>query len=93
LRTFQSHAQASTLGCRRCYEFLEERNVPRINQHFQYDVAISFAGAQRSEAQAIAKSLSGDGLKVFYEAYEQAGIWGKNLYDHLADIYQEKARY
>jgi hypothetical protein len=30
---------------------------------------------------------------VFYDAYEQASLWGKNLYPHLSDVYQHKAGY
>ena len=61
--------------------------------NFEYDIAISFAGEQRPEAEAIAKCLRAAGVKVFYDAYETASLWGKNLYEHLADIYQNKARY
>ena len=60
---------------------------------FEYDVAISFAGPQRPEAEAIADGLQRKSLKVFYDAYEQADLWGKNLYDHLDDVYQNKAQY
>ena len=60
---------------------------------FEYDVAISFAGEQRREAEGIASRLRAAGVSVFYDAYEQADLWGKNLYDHLATVYQHKARY
>ena len=60
---------------------------------FEYDVAISFAGEQRSEAEAIARCLQKSGARVFYDGYEQADLWGKNLYEHLDDVYQNKARY
>jgi hypothetical protein len=60
---------------------------------FEYDVAISFAGEQRAEAEAIADCLKRAGVKVFYDGYEQANLWGKDLYEHLSEIYQKKARY
>jgi len=60
---------------------------------FRYDVAISFAGEQRPEAEAIAACLSKANVSVFYDAYEQSNLWGKNLYDHLADVYNNRARY
>src|SRR2546421_431838 len=60
---------------------------------FEYDVAISFAGDQRKEAEAIAQHLKTAGIKDFFDDYQQADLWGKNLYDHLADVYQNKARY
>jgi TIR domain len=60
---------------------------------FEYDVAISFAGEQRAEAEAIADCLKQAGVKVFYDRYEEVDLWGKDLYEHLSDIYQKKARY
>jgi hypothetical protein len=60
---------------------------------FDYDVAISFAGEQRTEAEAIADRLTERQVKVFYDRSEQANLWGKDLYEHLSDVYQKKARY
>ena len=60
---------------------------------FEYDVAISFAGEQRTQAEAIADCLKNAGVKVFYDGSEQTNLWGKNLYEHLSDVYQKKARY
>jgi hypothetical protein len=59
----------------------------------KYDVAISFAGEQRLEARQIAECLTRSGLKVFYDEYEDAQLWGKNLYDHLSRVYQKEADY
>jgi hypothetical protein len=58
-----------------------------------YDVALSFAGEDRDYAEALAKILRRRKIKVFYDKYEEATLWGKNLYDHLTDLYQHKARY
>jgi hypothetical protein len=63
------------------------------NNLFAYDVAISFAGEQRVQAEAIAACLWTAGIRVFYDRYEEADLWGKDLYEHLSDIYQKKARY
>ena len=60
---------------------------------FSYDVAISFSGEQREQAEAIAARLRAAGLKVFYDEYEKATLWGKDLYEHLATIYQNQAKY
>lgn len=59
----------------------------------RYDVAISFAGEQRFEARAIAKCLSDAGLKVFFDEYEDAMLWGEDLYERLSDVYQNQAGY
>jgi hypothetical protein len=32
-------------------------------------------------------------VKVFYDEYEDAVLWGKDLYEHLSRIYQREARY
>jgi hypothetical protein len=64
-----------------------------VDTTFDYDVAISFAGEQRREAEGIADRLRTAGVSVFYDAYEQADLWGKNLSEHLAAVYQHKARY
>jgi hypothetical protein len=32
-------------------------------------------------------------VRVFYDDYEKATLWGKDLYQHLQKIYQDKAKY
>jgi hypothetical protein len=59
----------------------------------RYDVALSFAGEDRVHARKLAELLRDNGLSVFYDEYEQATLWGRNLYSHLSDVYQNKARY
>lgn len=59
----------------------------------EYDVALSFAGEQRHYAESLAAILKTNGIRVFYDAYEQADIWGKNLVDHLEDIYGNRAQF
>ena len=58
-----------------------------------YDVALSFAGEDRNDARRIASLLREKGFSVFYDEYEQAALWGQNLYTHLSNIYQNKAKY
>ena len=58
-----------------------------------YDIAISFAGEDRKVAEIIAEKLKTNGKKVFYDAYEKATLWGKDLYVHLNDIYKNKAKF
>ncbi|MGC1417103.1 MAG: TIR domain-containing protein [Candidatus Acidiferrum sp.] len=60
---------------------------------FEYDVALSFAGEQRSDVLLVAECLKQAGVSFFYDDYEKANLWGKNLYDHLSEVYQNKARY
>lgn len=60
---------------------------------FEYDVALSFAGEDRQVAEAIADHLRLAGVRVFYDTWEQAGLWGKDLYQHLSEVYGKAARY
>jgi hypothetical protein len=60
---------------------------------FQYDVALSFAGEQRAYVSKVAAALREMGIRPFYDDYEQASLWGKDLYEHLDWVYQKAARY
>lgn len=59
----------------------------------RYDIAISFAGEDRDVAAQIAAGLVTAGVKVFYDDFEKADLWGKDLYEYLADIYANHARF
>ncbi len=63
------------------------------NSKFEYDVALSFAGEDRKYVESVAKCLKEQGVKVFYDKYEKSDLWGKDLYPHLDDVYQNKAKY
>ncbi len=59
----------------------------------EYDVALSFAGEDRAYVEMVAESLQRKDVNVFYDKFEDVDLWGKNLYDHLSDIYSKKARF
>lgn len=59
----------------------------------KYDVAISFAGEDRSYAEQLANKLSEKQANVFYDSFEQTDLWGKNLYDYLSTVYSEKSKF
>jgi hypothetical protein len=56
-------------------------------------VALTFAGEDRAYVEEVARGLKAANVEVFYDNFEKASLWGKNLVDHLADIYQNKSRY
>ncbi|HEX6339929.1 TIR domain-containing protein [Umezawaea sp.] len=58
-----------------------------------YDVCLSFAGSERVYAEELAGVLRERGVSVFYDAYETEDMWGRNLYDHLVDVYRNRARF
>ena len=59
----------------------------------QYGVALSFAGEDRDYIDQVAGYLRRAGVEVFYDRYEQVDLWGRDLYEHLSDVYQNMARY
>lgn len=64
-------------------------------EEFDYQVALSFAGEDRSYVEGIYRSLSNEGVKVFYDddELERSTLWGKDLYVYLHDIYYKRARF
>lgn len=64
-----------------------------MSNGYEFDIALSFAGEDRQIAFEIAKALKDNGIKVFYDDFEKASMWGKDLYEHLADVYSNRARY
>lgn len=58
-----------------------------------YDIALSFAGEDRDVAEELASVLARHHVRVFYDMNEQASLWGKDLYQHLQQVYRDKADY
>jgi hypothetical protein len=67
--------------------------MAKRRKRFKFDVALSFAGENRRVVKKLATMLVQAGADVFYDEYKQATLWGKDLYQHLQDIYQNRARY
>ena len=59
----------------------------------EYDVCLSFAGEDRGYVSTVAAHLKQKGIRVFYDEYEKIALWGKDLYQHLDDTYQNAAKY
>ena len=57
----------------------------------KYDVALSFAGEDRAYVDHVARCLQVKGVRVFYDKFEDTKLWGKDLYTHLSDVYQNQA--
>ncbi len=64
-----------------------------MNEDKKYHIALSFAGEDRQYVRQVASGLTKRGVQVFYDEYEQASLWGKNLYEHLNDVYEKRARF
>lgn len=57
------------------------------------DIAISFAGEDRIYAEELATLLIDNGVRVFYDAFAKAELWGEDLYSYLDNIYRTRARF
>jgi hypothetical protein len=62
---------------------------------FEYDLALSFASEDRPLAEQFADLLARQNVKVFLDEYRPADTdrWGKDILDHLVNLYARKARY
>jgi len=60
---------------------------------YPFDIAISFAGEDRAIANQLVELLQAKNINVFYDFQEQANMWGKDLIEHLTDVYENKARF
>jgi hypothetical protein len=74
-------------------EVRSHRTVRRRNARREYDVALSFAGEDRAYVEAVARTLVSIGVSVFYDRFEQVNLWGKDLADHLGQVYGHDARF
>lgn len=59
--------------------------------HKTYDVALSFAGEQRSYVERVASALRSAGAQVFYDDY--VDLWGKDLTKELEQVYRHGSRF
>lgn len=58
-----------------------------------YDVVFSFAGEDRTYVEQVAACLRSHRVKVFYDFYEEATLWGKDLVEHFDMVYRKSGRY
>lgn len=64
-----------------------------MSKKYKYDIALSFAGEDRLYVDKIASRLLANGIKVFYDSFEEVDLWGQDLYVYLDDLYRKEARY
>lgn len=64
-----------------------------MNDIYDYDVVLSFAGENRDYVDEVATYLREKNISVFYDMYEQTNLWGKNLYIYLNEIYKNKGKF
>jgi RES domain-containing protein len=59
----------------------------------KFKVALSFAGENREYVSQVASILRMSGISVFYDEFEQADLWGKELIEFLEKIYGYESEY
>lgn len=59
----------------------------------KFDVALSFADEQRDYVEQVASILTSKGIKVFYDEFYRAQLWGTNLAEYLHNVYYSKSNY
>ncbi len=64
-----------------------------MNGQYEYEVALSFAGENRTYVKQVADYLKNHNISVFYDDYEKEKLWGKNLVQYLEDVYTNKAKF
>lgn len=62
-------------------------------QGFKYDVCVSFAGEDRELVKKVVASLKRRKITCFYDFDEQANLVGKDLVEHLDQVYRKQARF
>ena len=60
---------------------------------YRYEVALSFAGEDRSFAEAVAQGLREAGVEVFYDQDFSAELWGEDLGVKLREAYYAQSRF
>ena len=59
----------------------------------EFDVALSFAGEQRPYVEQVATIIGNTGLSIFYDAFQESHLWGKDLSIYLHDVYSKKSKF
>ena len=64
-----------------------------MTDNYKFDVALSFAGAQRDYVDQVARILGSKGINVFYDQLYKSHFWGRDLATYLQEVYYKQARY
>ncbi|MGV0597771.1 TIR domain-containing protein [Mycolicibacterium porcinum] len=60
---------------------------------YKYDIAVSFAGEQRSFVEDVVRGLNLPKARVFYDADYKAELLGEDLAEVFTKLYRDEARY
>lgn len=62
-------------------------------RNMQYQVALSFAGEQRSYVEKVARNLQARSIVVFYDDFEKISLWGENAAEAFDKAFAQQANY
>ena len=62
-------------------------------RNMQYQVALSFAGEQRSYVEEVARCLHERSIAVFYDGFEKVSLWGQNGAEAFHQAFEQQAAY
>ena len=68
-----------------------DRTGPIIPRRF--DVALSFAGTERTLAEELAELVRDAGFEVFYDGFYPEQLWGKDLASFFDRVYRKDSRF
>ena len=60
---------------------------------YKYDVALSFAGEDRDYVEKVTEILKKNGVRTFYDKFEEVDLWGKDLGLHFDYVYRRTSKY
>jgi hypothetical protein len=75
---------------------IKDKGIPKAmlaKMQRSYDVVFSFAGEDRKYVERVAKYLRSQEVTVFYDGFEEAALWGKDLAEHFDSVYRQSGQY
>jgi len=71
---------------------VDYRQAPRPST-FDFDLALSFAGEDRTLVETYSALLKPNGIQFFLDSDQEADLWGADLYVKLDEIYRLRAMF
>ena len=63
------------------------------DKQFKYDIGLSFAGEQRDLVAHVAQELDYRGIRIYYDMFDQASLWGMDLREHFTRLFRDECRF
>ena len=63
------------------------------DQPYKFDIALSYAGEQQAFVERVAEELDYRGIRVYFDKFDQANLWGTDLREHFANLFRNECQY